>query len=221
MTTISMARITSWCLAAIIVVSACSDDDTSAPRIVQPGAPGETGRVLGADEQPEVHVPEHTEADVEFVQAMIAHHEQAVRMTDLVPDRTSRDDVPLFAERIALSQQDEIDLMVAWLEERGESVPDDDHHHEGPDGEPMPGMLTEEQFAQLETAEGDEFDRLFLDLMYFHHAGALEMVQDLLDSGNGEQPELWRLVNDIDSDQRIEMGRIEMMLTEMYGDGDG
>lgn len=218
----SPVRAVTCCIAAVLWVGACSGDDDSTPaaRVVQPGAPGETSRVLQPDEVPDVAEPQHTDADVAFVHAMIEHHAQALRMTALVAGRTSRDDIPLFAERIELSQEDEIAWMIAWLEARAEAHHGAGHDEHGTHGdsdahELMPGMLTEEQFAALEAASGDEFDRLFLELMYLHHRGALETVQQLLDSGDGQQPELWRFVNHIDSDQRIEMGRIEMLLGEM------
>jgi uncharacterized protein (DUF305 family) len=161
-------------------------------------------------------VPEHTAHDIEFMHMMIAHHEQAVRMTELVPERTEREDIPLFAERIELSQVDEIEFMRQWLEARGEAVPGaSEGHDHGEIGGLMPGMLTEEQFSGLEAASGEEFDRLFLERMHYHHLGAVQMVEELLSSGNGEEPELWRFGNHIDSDQRIELDRIEVMLAEM------
>lgn len=206
-------------LAVAVGLSACTaeaGDSERTPRIVQPGAPGETSRVLEPGEAPEIVVPEHTEADVRFMHMMIAHHEQALVMTALVPERTSREDVPLFARRIELSQADEIEYMRNWLAERDEPPPGG---HDHGDVESMPGMLTDAQLAELEAAGGAEFDRLFLEYMYYHHTGALEMVQDLFAvDGAGEEPEIWRLANDIDSDQRIELARIETMLAE-FEDG--
>lgn len=219
---LQVTRVLTAVFAAACLLAACSSGaaEDEGPRIVQPGAPGEPNRVLS--EMPEIEPPPPTDADVAFVHAMIAHHAQALEMTRLVPERTSREDVPLFAERIELSQQDEIDLMNRWLEEHSLAAPDEEHGHTGPDGEPMPGMLTDEQMARLEAARGEEFDWLFLRAMHYHHAGAVQMVQDLLEGGDGREPLLWRLANDIDSDQRIEMSRIESMLAEMdAADSDG
>jgi uncharacterized protein (DUF305 family) len=118
-------------LAAAVLLAACSSadaDDASeaaAPRIIQPGAPGEPSRELTPEELEEIdaELQRYTEEDVAFMQGMIAHHVQALRMTRMVPSRTSRDDVPLFAERMDLSQEDEIALMRRWLEDRDEEVP--------------------------------------------------------------------------------------------------
>ena len=206
-------------------VAAASEQPT--PRIVQPGAPGEPNRVLTPSEAAALtSPPEHTEADVRFMQGMIAHHAQALEMTALIADRTSRDGLPVFAERMDISQTDEIEQMKRWLEERGEEVPDLDEGHEhgdhsdhgGVSGERMPGMLTEEEMAQLEAASGEEFDRLFLQYMIRHHEGALTMVAELFEQNGGQEPEAYRLASHIDSDQRIEIARMQQMLAEIEGE---
>ncbi|MFA9430846.1 DUF305 domain-containing protein [Egicoccus sp. AB-alg2] len=206
--------------ALLVGVAGCtSADDTTAaaqPRIIQPGAPGEPSRELTPEEAAEaVKPPEHTEADIAFMQGMIPHHAQALRMTRLVEDRTEREDLPLFAERMDISQEDEIDLMRRWLEARDAEVPSLLAEHEGHEGELMPGMLTEEEFAELEAATGEEFDRLFLEYMMRHHAGALQMVEELFASDGGQEPEISQFANHVVSDQQIEMSRMAQMLDEM------
>lgn len=173
---------------------------------VQPGAPGQPGRMLqdgapGSGQQP------HTPADVRFMQAMIAHHDQALRMTGLVPDRSGWEDIALFARRIEIGQESEIALMTAWLEARNEATTGHDHG-----AGPMPGMLTEDQFGQLAAATGADFDRLFLELMIYHHEGALIMVQDVLASGGGQETEIFQILSHIDADQRIEIDRMRGLL---------
>jgi uncharacterized protein (DUF305 family) len=200
-------------LGGILLAAACSssDDDAAAPRVVQPGRPGETSRVLTDDEVAALEVPGHSATDVAFMQGMISHHGQAVRMTSLVEGRTARDDLPKMAERIEVSQRDEIAQMEAWLTARGETVPDAGAHDHG--GGLMPGMLTEDEFAALEAASGPEFDRLFLLFMIRHHQGALQMVSDLLASDDGGlEPEVFQLAQHIDADQRIEIARLNDVL---------
>ncbi|GGI06843.1 DUF305 domain-containing protein [Egicoccus halophilus] len=191
---------------------------SSEPRIIQPGAPGEPSRELTPEEAAEaVEPPSATDADVAFMQGMIPHHAQALRMTRLVEDRTEREDLPLFAERMDISQEDEIDLMRRWLEERDEEVPSLLAEHEGHEGELMPGMLTEEEFAELEAAEGETFDRLFLESMMRHHAGALQMVEELFAAEGGQEPEISQFAMHIVSDQEIEMSRMQQMLADLDG----
>lgn len=204
------------------------EPEASPPRVIQPGAPGEPSRELtrGELDEIEAELQRYTEADVAFMQGMIAHHVQALRMTRMVPSRTSREDVPLFAERMDLSQEDEIEQMRRWLEERDEEVPsllaahehgDEDVAH---DGGLMPGMLTEEELAELEAAHGEVFDRLFLEAMVRHHLGALQMVDDLYAADGGMEPEISRFAQHVYADQGIELSRMYDMLAAIETEGD-
>jgi uncharacterized protein (DUF305 family) len=228
-----------WCLrhAAAAMVSvgvllagcttATADPEPVATaRILQPGAPGEPNRELTPEEVAELDLTvEHTDADVAFMRDMIAHHVQALRMTQLVPSRTAHDQLPLFAERMDISQRDEIDLMRRWLEERDEDVPSLLAGHVHADADPdgadqlMPGMLTEAELSALEEANGEAFDRLFLESMIRHHLGALQMVEELYDAGGGEEPEIARFARDVYADQSIELDRMYALLAELDGPG--
>ncbi|WP_420125629.1 DUF305 domain-containing protein [Longimicrobium sp.] len=158
--------------------------------------------------------PRHGEADVRFVTGMIAHHGQALEMVALVPGRATRDDVRMMAERIAVSQRDEIALMERWLTARGEPVPSADsaHAHHGP-GHVMAGMLTPEEMQRLAAASGAEFDRLFLELMIRHHEGALAMVAELFGTpGGGQESAVYHIASEVEADQRMEIDRMRTML---------
>lgn len=211
--------LTAAALGALLLSGCDTEPDEAGPtdrpapnqRILQGGAPGQPNTTLTALPEPRDRV---TEADVEFIRMMIPHHAQALELTSLVPDRTSREDVPLFAERIQVSQEEEIQIMQNWLRDRGEPIHDlsDDGHH---GGELMPGMLTPEQMSELEAADGEEFDKLFLQRMYVHHHGAVQMVEELNDADGGQDPFVFDLAKEIDGDQRIEMDRIVGMLADM------
>ncbi len=184
------------------------------PPIIQPGAPGEPSRQISAEEAIKLAGISYSAADLQFMRDMIPHHQQALDMTELVADRTSRNRMIELAQRIEASQKDEIDLMSQWLRERDEDVPDTDwrghahaHHHT------MEGMATEEEMEQLEQARGDDFDRLFLELMIEHHRGALVMVEDLLEHpGAARDPELFEFTTDVTNDQEAEIDRMTAML---------
>lgn len=192
---------------AILALTSGSDDDESdrdgGVRTVQPGAPGEPGRELTDEEAEAVGSPDHNEADVAFMQGMIVHHQQALEMTALVADRTERDDLALLAERITLTQQDEIDQTETWLTDRDEPLPDHQAHTA------MPGMATADQLASLAAARGPDFDQLFLDLMIAHHQGALTMVGDLYAAGGGIEPAADRFAREVDADQTVEIQRMQ------------
>jgi uncharacterized protein (DUF305 family) len=191
-----------------------SDGDTSdgvsdAGRTVQPGAPGEESRELSDDEAAAIEAPEHTPADVIFVQDMILHHSQALEMAALVDERTERTDLPLLAERITVSQEAEIEQLEQWLTDRDEDVPDDSARGDHAEHTGMPGMASPQDLDRLAQARGDAFDRLFLELMITHHAGAITMVDELYATGGGLEPAADGLAREIGADQAIEIGRMQ------------
>ena len=200
--------------AALAGAPACRSLDEAAPVLVQPGAPGEAARTISPADATDVSGNAATAADVRFMQDMITHHAQAVEMTALLRTRTDRADMRLLAGRIEASQEDEMAFMRRWLEARGHAAPGLHTHHEH-GGTLMPGMLTVEEMARLGAATGPDFDRLFLEGMIKHHAGALAMVAGLFAApGAGQDSEIFAFASDVDADQRIEIGRMESMLNE-------
>ena len=146
------------------------------------------------------------------MQGMIPHHAQALDMAALVEERTQSQDLRLLAKRIEISQRDEIALMGNWLKNHGETVPGEHAHHMMGD-HLMPGMLTTEEMAQLADARGQEFDRLFLELMIKHHEGALYMVDELFSNpGAGQETDMFTFASHVDADQQIEIRRMRQML---------
>jgi len=139
--------------------------------IIQPGAPGEAARDLSAEEAIEIANTSYSPNDVQFMQDMIPHHNQAVQMSDLVTDRTNRQELNDVAGRIDASQLDEIEFMQGWLSSRGEPVPEPTAHDAMHTSHKMAGMASPEQMADLAQAEGTDFDRMFLTLMIAHHEG--------------------------------------------------
>jgi uncharacterized protein (DUF305 family) len=183
-------------------------------RVVQPGAPGQSGRTLSEQDLASIAPPAHTPADTMFMQRMIGHHAQALEMTALVQGRNQSQDLRLLAERIDVSQRDEIAQMERWLGERGERLPAHDHTAHD---QPMPGMLNDEELGRLEGASGVEFDRLFLEFMIRHHQGALTMVEELYRTGGGLESDSDRLAREVNADQSIEIRRMQEMLAKLAG----
>ena len=167
-----------------------------------------------------------TEADVEFMNGMIAHHAQAIVMSRLAPTNGASPSIQTLAARIINAQQDEIALMQTWLRDRGQPVPEAKPgpmkmKHGGMDHEMlMPGMLTDAQLAELTRARGTDFDRLFLTYMIQHHRGAVAMVEALFrQDGAGQDEAVFKFASDVQVDQITEIGRMESMLAALPGAG--
>lgn len=188
------------------------------PVIVQPGAPGQPTRTLPPNTHAKLAPLSH--ADVEFMQGMIVHHQQAVEMTNMIPSHTQNPQVRLLGERINHSQADEIAFMKRWLAARGQPTSTSMAGMSGMAGMDMPlmpGMLTRAQMQALRNARGAEFDRLFLTGMIQHHGGALTMVKDLFSAaGAGQESEIFNFATDVDTGQRAEIRIMQSLLDKEF-----
>jgi uncharacterized protein (DUF305 family) len=240
---VATARFVCWLCGAALATAALAQ----AP-IVNPGAPGATSRSLQPAEAIALARTAYTRDDVLFLQNMIPHHQQAIDMAALAKDRTNRKELLDAAGRIDASQEDEIEFMQDWLEERDEPVASAagaDHaaHAATPatadpaahtaastpaasapaDAAPaahaMKGMATPEQMAALAAASGTDFDRLFLTLMIKHHEGAVDMVEELLETpGSAYEPALFEFTRDVTNDQNAEIERMNVLLIGLSAD---
>lgn len=207
------------CLSVLSVVA-------QQPVIVQPGAPGQPTKILPSNTT--AKLPPSSAKDVEFMQGMIMHHDQAVEMTAMIESRTINKAVRLIGAKISQSQSDEINFMKRWLRVRGEKtempmmdMSKMDHSkmdhskmdHSKMNHSLMPGMLSPEQMEALKKAKGAEFDRLFLAGMIQHHEGALIMVKELFQTaGAGQDAELFNFASDVDTGQRAEIKIMQDLL---------
>jgi uncharacterized protein (DUF305 family) len=150
------------------------------------------------------------DADVEFLQGMVPHHSQAVAMAELVPDRTDRPELNELAETIISTQNEEIEQMNTVLSDAGAEPVEGGMDHGGmtEGGMTMSGMMDDQQMQDLESAEGQDFELMFLDMMTAHHQGAIEAAEQVLDGG--ENPEVADLAEQIIQAQQAE---IEQMAT--------
>jgi uncharacterized protein (DUF305 family) len=167
----------------------------------------------------------YSDADIEFMSGMIPHHAQAIIMAGWAPTHGARSDVAILCERIVVGQADEIRSMQTWLSDRGLPVPDAKSTRmkmkmNGVEHDMlMPGMLTDEEMAQLDKARGPEFDRLFLLGMIKHHQGAIDMVDELFKAyGAAQDDTIYKFASDVFADQSIE---IEVMTRMLEAGGPG
>jgi uncharacterized protein (DUF305 family) len=121
-------------------------------------------------------------ADVGFLQDMILHHEQAVRIATTAASVGTDSVVRHFAREVLIFQQYEIGLMDGWLGRWGHPRVPDRATVMGWMGHPvapadMPGLASDQELEALERAEGGEVDAAFLRLMVEHHEGGVHMAE--------------------------------------------
>lgn len=199
---------------AVLALSACDSESgegeprskgATGPAVVAPGKPGEPARRISPAEASKL-LPDDkpNAADFTYAQMMIVHHQQALTMTGLVPDRAASAQVKKLADRITAAQKPEIGAMEGWLKNNGGPREQSGHDHHT-----MPGMATEAQLAQLRKAKGAAFDELFLKLMITHHEGAVTMATEVLGEGNNVLVE--EMANDVIAQQTAEINRMRGM----------
>lgn len=143
--------------------------------------------------------------DIMFAQMMIPHHQQAVDMSTLAETHTTNPEILALAKQIKDAQAPEIEQMTSWLDSAGMGM--DMGHDMG-----MGGMLSEEQMAALENAQGTAFDKLYLEGMIAHHEGALQMTKMITNSNNAEAKQL---AANIVTSQTAEIDKMKQMLAAM------
>ena len=189
----------------LFTLAACGSED--APAGDQTTVPADTGTSVDAGS---VTASEMDEADVEFAQGMIAHHEQAIEMAEIALDPAvgAGAAVTDLATRIRAAQDPEVELMTGWLTAAGEPVAMDTS--DGHDMSSMEGMMTVEQMDALEAATGAEFDSMWLEMMIEHHAGAIAQSESVkADSSN---PDVLALADQIIATQQAEIAEMEALL---------
>jgi len=146
------------------------------------------------------------DADVDFAMNMVAHHQQAIEMADLVLEKEGVDDrVVNLALAIKEAQGPEISTMTAWLKSWGvDTMPGMDHGD---------GMMSDDDMTTLENATGAEASSLFLEQMIEHHQGAIVMAEQ--EVAAGENPDAIALAQQIIDDQTAEITTMQALLAEL------
>ncbi|GAA2001407.1 DUF305 domain-containing protein [Brevibacterium samyangense] len=187
----STTAVAAAAVAAALALAGCTGNDGQeenpgsdpAPSTPADATPGETGEEVSS---------EHNDADVNFAQRMIPHHQQAVEMSETL---LTKDDIPQniadFAQGVIDAQQPEIDRMNAMLEAWGKepvSATERPGQSQG-QGQGHGGMggMSEEDIQRLEDAAGTDAARVYLEQMTRHHQGAVEMAEQEVSDGQNPQ----------------------------------
>ena len=144
----------------------------------------------------------YTDDELMFASMMIPHHSQAVTMSELALANSTNPEITSLSTAIRDAQAPEIKQMQSWLDASNYSE-SHAHHME------MSGMLSDEELAELSTAKGSAFDRLFLEGMIAHHESAIEMISMIKNSTNSEVKKLYA---DILTNQSAEIEAMKALL---------
>lgn len=135
------------------------------------------GYALGRGRPPGAGSP-----DVGFLQDMILHHEQAVRIAGTAVTEATDPSTRHFAREVLIFQQYEIGLMEGYLQRWGRPRVAERDTVMGWMGHPTPpaqmaGMATDAELEAYEAARGRDVDAGFLRLMTRHHEGGVHMAE--------------------------------------------
>lgn len=186
-------------IALTATIAACgSDDTTTSDSVAVTDASSETGEVT------------LNEADIEFAQGMIAHHEQAIEMAEVALDPATGASVEVvdLATRIQAAQDPEVELMTGWLTAAGESVAMDTS--DGHDMSSMDGMMTADQMDEMAAMTGADFDQMWLEMMIAHHEGAISQSETV--KADGSNADVLLLADQIITAQQAEITEMQAVL---------
>lgn len=141
--------------------------------------------------------------DLEFIDALVPHHEMAVMMADLVLEKGSDAHVKEMAQTMKAAQTGEIAELKATRKriDGSDEVPEMHDPH------------MDEDMDMMQGATGAALDRIFLEHMVPHHAGAIQIAHNALP--NLKEANLKTMAGKIIVDQAEEIGMIQDMLSEM------
>ena len=196
--------------------------DAGAPtgRVLQPGKPGEPNVLITGGPATSPSTAAVDPDDIRFMQDMIVHHAQALRIVAVGAGLLSDPQTNGIAGRIKAAQRPEIDAMARWLTARDQQVPLEATSpltSPGPNHRAMPGMASTEQLEALARTRGLAADRMFLTLMITHHEGALAMA--LEQRKNGADDRATELSDDISVTQNAEIQHMRQILTRLGAGG--
>ncbi|RJP44145.1 DUF305 domain-containing protein [Candidatus Parcubacteria bacterium] len=154
--------------------------------------------------------------DAHFIEQMIPHHEDAVRMAELAFARAEHQEIKNLARAIQSAQNREIGEMKTWYRNWfGGEVPLASGLGFGMHGMMGGGMGMMGNAADLgELERASEFDREFIEQMIPHHRMAVMMAQMLLNATGRD--EMKKLAEDIVSSQSDEIDQMRTWYEQWY-----
>jgi uncharacterized protein (DUF305 family) len=157
--------------------------------------------------------PSSDSAEAGFARDMIVHHEQAVRMAELITGTTRDTSLKAISTDIVYVQQFQMGQLWGWLESWGvpRIVDTPAMTWMGmPVSGRMPGMASPEQIGKLQTATGDARDEQFMRLMIPHHQAGVAMAEAVL--ARTDRPEVRKFAEQLVAAQTFEIDAMQDLL---------
>lgn len=228
----AMRRATRFALIGLLAMApvslvACSQGnkpESSEPAASEP-APADTQASPG-----NAHAQGHTMAidlgpsdesfDLRFIDAMILHHQGAIRMSRQASQRSTRPEIKAIAEEIIQAQQKEIRQLNAWRNSWYADAGEQRVKYDAATQQTV-AMSDEDQEAMMMGKRlgqpNERFDRRYIRAMLPHHRAAVQMAREALQKS--ERPQIKRLARQIIDTQVAEMEQLREWQKAWYGSG--
>lgn len=138
--------------------------------------------------------------EASFLNQMIQHHRSAIDMAKMVSSHTKRPELNQLADKIVSMQEKEIAELTQWLKEWQGAKPNKM-------ADKMADKKMKAEMAKFEAARDAEFDKMFLEMMIEHHAGAVRMSS--LVKEKSTRPELLKFGEKVIKDQTAEIQQMK------------
>lgn len=146
------------------------------------------------------------EFDEMYIAEMLAHHEGAISMSEMVEAGTDRKELLDLAQAIMQTQTQELMKMQEWQTQWGYEKTMGGHSSHAGMGNEMSGTMMD-MGKELEGLKGSDFDKKFLELMIEHHQQAVDMSKYA--STNAKHQEVKDLAKAITSAQNTEIAQMK------------
>lgn len=148
--------------------------------------------------------------DETYIAEMLAHHEGAISMSEMVGAGTDRKELLDLAQTIMQAQSQELIKMKTWQADWGYEKTMGGHSSHSGMGNEMSGTMMD-MGKELEGLKGSEFDKKFLELMIEHHQQAVDMSKYAnTNAGHQEVKDLAKAIIDAQNAEIAQMKQWQM-----------
>lgn len=152
------------------------------------------------------------ETDKQFLDMMLMHHSDGVKMAQMGVDKAQNAGVKKIAEKMVAGQQKDIEEMQKMRDEHfsGQAKAEMMTVKGREMTMEMMMKMSQEDMQKLEAASGTEFDRTFLDVFMKHHQMAIDMSKEETSKGkDAEAKKKAREISTVQTKELAEMKRLK------------